>query len=159
MKSFRNAIVIVIFITNCESCFSQEIWTIGPMLHYNFGGEKRNTSFAIEMAYWNLNNFYHSVDVGIEFERKRFRIYSEGQTGIGLTGLSFGPVVEFEKGNGVHLGVQGSCWINYFLGVDYRIRFIDHQKIQAAGLYAKLPIATSGLDDDGDGSSDWGDWD
>lgn len=159
MKSFRNATAIILLITCSESCFSQEIWTIGPMLHLNFGGEKRSTSFAIETAYWNVDGFPYSVDLGLEFERKRFRLYSEGQTGILLTGLSFGPVIEFQKGNGIHVGVQGSCWINYGLGVDYRMRFIDHQKIKSVGLYAKLPISTSGLDEDGDSSSDWDSWD
>jgi hypothetical protein len=89
---------------------AQEVWTLGPMIHINFGGdEKISTSFSIEGAYWNLNNFYHSVDVGLEFDRGKFRIYSEAQTGIGLTGLSFGPVLEFHRGHGVHLGAQGSC--------------------------------------------------
>jgi hypothetical protein len=130
------------------------------MVHINFGGgEKISTSFSLEGAYWNLKSFYHSVDVGLEFDRGKFRIYSEAQTGIGLTGISFGPVLEFHRGHETHLGVQGSCWINYFPGVDYRIRFIDKKRFHAVGIYGKLPIATSGLDDDGD--SDWGDsdWD
>jgi hypothetical protein len=37
---------------------AQEVWTLGPMIHINFGGgEKISTSFSIEGAYWNLNNF------------------------------------------------------------------------------------------------------
>jgi hypothetical protein len=131
------------------------------MLHINFGGEKRSTSFAIEAAYWNISKFPYSVDFAVEFDRSKIRLYSEAQTGIGLTGLSLGPVIEFNANGTTHLGVQGSCWANYFLGVDYRLRFIDHQRFHCIGLYAKLPFATSGLSGGGHHHS-WGsshDWD
>jgi hypothetical protein len=158
MKSFGAFIVVVLISCGIDSR-AQEVWTVGPMVHINFGGgEKITPSFSLEGAYWNLDSFYHSVDFGIEFDRGKFRIYSEAQTGIGLTGLSFGPVLEFHRGHGTHLGVQGSCWINYFLGVDYRIRFIDKKRFHAVGIYGKLPVATSGLDDDDSGDTDW-DWD
>jgi hypothetical protein len=152
---------ILFFIT--VNCFAQEIWTIGPMFHFNFGGgQKPTTSFAVEVAYWNVDKVPYSLDFGMEFDRGKFRLYSEGQTGIGLTGIALGPVLEFNsKESKVRVGVQGSCWANYFLGVDYRIRFIDKKKFHCIGLYGKLPFATSGLDSDGDGDdwdSDW-DWD
>ena len=133
-----------------ERAFSQEheiIWTIGPMFHYNFGGEKRTTSFGIEAAYWDVTHFPYGVDAAIEFDRNRIRLYSEAQTGVGLVGISLGPVVEFNtKAAKVHLGVQGSGWANYFLGVDYRFRYIDKTKYHCVGLYAKIPFATSGID-------------
>ena len=155
MKACRYLVVIGLLVTISERSFSQEIWTIGPMLHVNFGGgEKRSTSFAIETAYWNLSKFYYSVDFAIEFDRGRLRLYSEAQTGIGLTGLSLGPVVEFSN-SGTRLGVQGSCWANYFLGIDYRIRFIDKKRFHAVGLYAKLPLATGGLRDGSHHSFNW----
>jgi hypothetical protein len=156
-------IVAVLSLTLCAtSTFAQEIWTIGPMFHINFGGEKRSTAFSIEAAYWNITHFIYSVDVGLEIERGKLRVYSEGQTGLGVTGISLGPVVEFNfPESKIRLGVQGSCWINYILGVDYRIRFIDNKKFNYIGLYGKLPVATSGLEG-GDGSTsydDWDDWD
>jgi hypothetical protein len=163
MNIFRNFMIIGFVILASECSFAQEIWTIGPMLHVNFGGEKRSTSFSIEAAYWNINKFIYSVDFAVEFGRGRMFLYSEAQTGIGVTGISMGPVVEFNfSENATRLGVQGSCWINYIVGVDYRMRFIDHKKLQYIGFYAKLPIATTGLDDDGGGSTsldDWDDWD
>jgi hypothetical protein len=48
---------------------------------------KKRLSYAIEVAYWNLQNFYYSVDGGFEFEHKKIRIYSEIQTGIIVTGV------------------------------------------------------------------------
>ena len=106
--------------------FGQEVWTIGPMLHYNFGGEKNHFSWAIELAYWNVKNVPYSIDGGIEFNKKRIRLYSEVQTGIGVAGLSVGPVLEINKAERkAHLGYQTTFWVNYFIGVDYRYRRID----------------------------------
>jgi hypothetical protein len=39
------------------------------------------------------------------------------------------------------------------------MRFFRGQKHQSAGLYAKLPIATTGLEDGDGDSGDCGDWD
>src|SRR4051812_16341014 len=91
--------------------FGQEVWTIGPMLHYNLGGEKRHFSWAIELAYWNVKNVPYSIDGGIEFNKKRIRFYSEVQTGIGVTGLSIGPVLEINKvEHTARLGFQTTFW-------------------------------------------------
>ena len=142
------------------NALAQEIWTFGPMLHVNFGRGKPTVSFAIEAAYWNVRGVPHSVDFGIEFDRRKTtRFYSELQTGIGIAGVSVGPVFQVGGGDGARLGLQGTAWINYYIGVDYRMRFFRGQKHRSVGIYAKLPVATTGLDDDDD-SGDWGgDWD
>jgi hypothetical protein len=142
------------------NALSQEIWTVGPMLHVNFGRGKPTVSFAIEVAYWNVAKFPHSVDFGIEFDRRKTtRFYSELQTGIGVAGVSAGPVLQVGGGDGAKLGLQATGWINYYIGLDYRMRFFRGQKHHSAvGLYAKGIVATTGLDD-GDGDSDWDDWD
>lgn len=159
MKSVIRCPIISLFLLYVVSSSAQEIWTIGPMLHINFGAEKRTTSFTIEAAWWKVKGVPHSLDFGIEFDRGKLRLYSEGQAGIGLTGLSLGPVLEFNfKESKTRLGVQGSCWINYFFGIDYRMRFIDKKRFDCIGLYAKLPIASSGHDSNG-GDFDWDDWD
>jgi len=153
-------ITALLFIVNLN-VLAQEIWTVGPMLHVNFGREKPTVSVAIEAAYWNVTTFPYSVDFGIEFDRRKTtRFYSELQTGIGVAGISVGPVLQVGGGDGAKLGLQGTAWINYYLGLDYRMRFFRGQKHRSVGLYAKLPVATSGLDDgDGDGDNSWGDWD
>jgi hypothetical protein len=149
----------VLLLSTVYPSIAQEVWTIGPMLHYNFGGEKRTTSFAIEAAYWNVKKFPYSFDAAIEFDRGKLRLYSEVQTGIGVAGVSFGPVVEFNRtDHNTRLGIQGSVWANYFLGFDYRFRSIDKKKYHALGTYGKLPIAHSGFDE-GTSSSSWGDFD
>lgn len=138
--------------------FAQEVWTIGPMLHYNFGGEKRHFSWAVELAYWNIKNVPYSFDAGIEFGKKRVRIYGEAQTGIGVTGLSVGPVLEINKAeHKAHLGFQTTLWVNYFVGVDYRYRRIDKTNFNCIGTYAKLPFATKDMKSSKGGN--YHDWD
>jgi hypothetical protein len=148
-------LVIIVLLTSQINSYSQELWTIGPMLHVNFGGEKRSTSFGIESAYWNINATPWSIDFGVEFDRGKTRLYSELQTGIGITGISFGPVVQFNTGDAAKLGVQGSCWINYGIGVDYRMRFLRDEKIHSVGVYAKMLLASS---DHHNGNKGWGHW-
>ena len=139
---------------------AQEVWTVGPMLHLNFGRGKPTVSFAMEAAYWNVKNVPYSVDFGIEFDRRKTtRFYSELQTGIGVAGVSVGPVFQVGGGDGAKLGLQGTAWINYYIGLDYRMRFFRDQTHRAGGLYAKLPVSTTGFENaDGD-SGDWDDWD
>jgi hypothetical protein len=160
MTNFLKILVTTGFVLTLQvTTTAQEIWTIGPMLHVNFGEEKPTVSFAIEAAYWNVTNMPYSVDFGIEFDRKKTtRLYTELQTGIGVAGISLGPVFQYNK-TSAKLGLQGSCWVNYFLGVDYRMRFLRDEKIKSVGTYVKLPVATSGLDDGDGDSNDWGDWD
>lgn len=130
---------------------------IGPMLHFNIAGEKSHFSWAIELAYWNVKNFPYSIDGGIEFSKKRVRLYSEAQTGIGIAGLSAGPVLEINKAEPkIHLGFQTTFWANYFIGVDYRFRRIDKTNFYCVGTYGKLPIATKDMESsNGNNYHDW----
>src|ERR1044071_8535870 len=88
------------------SVFAQEIYMIGPMIHFNFSEHQCHVSYAIEASYWNIDHFPYSADVGLEFEKGKFRIYSEAQTGVGLIGVASGPFIEFAKDKGVRGGLQ-----------------------------------------------------
>jgi hypothetical protein len=159
MVSHKILIITAFLIVNLNA-LAQEIWTVGPMLHLNFGRGKPTVSFAMEVAYWKVNHFPYSVDFGIEFDRRKTtRFYSELQTGIGVAGISAGPVLQVGGGDGARLGLQGTAWVNYYIGLDYRMRFFRGQTHHAGGLYAKLPVATSGLEHSDGNHSDWGDWD
>ena len=140
---------------------AQTIWTVGPMLHVNFGGgQKKSVSFAVEAAYWNVVKWPYSFDFGIEFDRKKTRLYSEFQTGVGVAGISGGPVFQFGKDSGAKLGLQVTSWFNYYLGVDYRMIFLRNERRMAVGTYVKVPIATHGLESSSSGHSHWNsDWD
>lgn len=113
----------------------------------------------MEAAYWNIYKFPYSFDFGIEFDRKKTRLYSEFQTGIGILGVSGGPVFQFGKDSGAKLGLQVTSWFNYYLGVDYRLIFLRNEKRMAIGTYVKIPVATHGLESSS-GHSGWdSDWD
>lgn len=133
-------IAILIFIS--IQGIAQDICTLGPMVHLNFGGgSKASFSYGLEFAYWNIDHFPYSIDGGIEYGKKKIRIYSELQTGVGLIGLGVGPVYQYnftEKTS--HLGFQTTYWANYFLGVDYRKRWIEKSSFNCIGLYLKAPV-------------------
>ncbi|MBN8695731.1 MAG: hypothetical protein J0L87_04305 [Bacteroidetes bacterium] len=149
----------IIILSISSKMLGQSVWTIGPMFHYNFGGEKRHFSFAIETAYWNIKNFPYSIDAGIEFGKKRVRLYSELQTGFGIAGISAGPVLEINKAERkAHLGIQSTVWMNYFIGLDYRYRRIDKTNFYCVGTYGKIPFATKDWDSNSSSGRDY-DWD
>ncbi len=159
----KKIVVISLFFFIFFNCFSQQIWTIGPMVHYNFNNGKNHFSYALECSFWNLEHFFYSIDGGIEFESKKIRIYSELQTGILVAGISLGPLLEINTNeNKTHFGIQSSIWANYLIGVDYRMRWVNKEKSNCIGLYFKLPIADSGFSSSSRSShhhySDW-DWD
>lgn len=154
MTLIKTYIPILLLTLMSLSSLSQEIWTIGPMVHLNFGGEKKRMSYSLEFAYWNLDHFYYSVDGGIEFEQKKIRIYSEIQTGIGVTGISCGPLLEINKQDRqAHIGFQTTAWLNYFIGADFRKRWVNKTRYNCVGMYAKIPVAASGLSSSNSNSS------
>ncbi len=145
MKRIKLLTILVVLISHFKY-ISQSVWTAGPMLHYSFGGEKRHFSFAFEVAYWNFKNVPYSFDGGIEFSKKRTCLYCEAQTGIGFTGVSAGPVIEYNKEERkLRAGYQATFWMNYFLGFDYRYRRIDKTHFNCIGTYGKLPVATKDM--------------
>lgn len=156
MRKFIFLVIISSVISS--NLFSQknQVWMVGPMLHFNFGNKEMRTSFGLEVAYWNYDGFPYSVDCGIEFEKRKIRLYTEGQTGIALAGVSLGPVLEFRKDDTSKLGVQGSLWANYFGGIDFRYRAIAGDSYLSPGAYFKIPLGTG---DDVDGDDDDWDWD
>jgi hypothetical protein len=89
-------------------------------------------------------------------------VYSELQTGIGVAGLSCGPVLEFKTDEfKVNPGIQLSGWANYFLGFDIRYRITTENAVFSPGAYVKLPVGGSLIEDkDNEHWSDWDDdWD
>ena len=150
--------MFLILICSLISCISfSQIVMIGPMVNLNFEGKKVIASYAIEASYWNIKGFPYGVDAALEFQKGKFRIYSEAQTGIGIMGLSSGPFIEFAKGSKVRAGLQMTAWANYYIGLDLRMRFYKGKDQFAAGVYGKLPAYVGVEDENGD--FDWWDWD
>jgi hypothetical protein len=153
-------ISVILFFTVCPHLLSQEIWMFGPMLHINFGGEKVRPSFGFELSYWNYKGVPYSLDGGFEFEKKKFRIYTEAQTGLGLIGASAGPVLQFNsEEHAIQGGFQGSLWANYFWGFDLRFRIAGNNFYVSPGTYAKLPLGYSGDEEENISFHHHHDWD
>jgi hypothetical protein len=136
-------LLIILNLGSVKLAFAQEAFTIGPMVHFSIGNKFR-PAYGLEFSYWNFSHFPYSIDFGIDFEKSKFRIYSEAQTGIGITGISAGPCIEFKKESPIQLGLQGSFWVNYFLGIDFRFRYMRGKDYFAPGLYAKYPWLKGG---------------
>jgi len=157
MGKFLFVIMIVTMWIIPVSAQKDQVWMIGPMVHFNINEKKMHPSFGVEVSWWDYTHWPYSFDAGIEFERKKIRIYSEAQTGIGFLGLSFGPALEYRTDeNKLTLGPQGSVWANYFGGFDLRFRKTGGDFSLCPGLYFKLPLGY-GIDGDS-GDNDW-DWD
>ena len=147
MRKFGLLLFVLVLIIGKANAQRSDVWMVGPMLHFNFCEKKMHTSFAIEVSYWNYEKFPYSFDGGIEFEKGKFRLYSEAQTGIAVLGLSLGPVLEHQKAESRwKLGVQTSVWANYFGGVDLRYRNVGGTSAFSPGIYFKLPLGTGDLD-------------
>lgn len=157
----KKTFLIVLFtLATSVTGSAQHIFSIGPMFHLNIGAKQYKPSIGLEFAYWNLESFPYSVDLGFDIEKSKFRIYSELQTGVAVAGISAGPVVEFKPDSPVQLGLQGSIWGNYYLGFDLRFRFMKGQNYTAPGAYCKF-LFTRELwenNDENNSSSDF-DWD
>jgi hypothetical protein len=145
---FKIKSLIIILLSNLTIAQSNldPVFFVGPMVHYNIGREVNRFSFSLEASAWLVNMELPlplSVDLGIEFERKKVRVYSELQTGA-LLGLSVGPVVEFSENDPV-IGFQSSIWAAFFTGFDMRYRRINKSNIYAPGFFIKAPILLDNL--------------
>lgn len=156
MKRYILILLLVISIIPDSFSQKQQVWMLGPMLHFNISQKKMHPSFGIELSYWNYSHYPYSIDCAIEFEKKKIRIYSEAQTGIGIAGFSLGPVIEFRMDeHNVKLGAQGSLWANYFGGFDIRLRMIGGHSYFSPGLYFKIPLVPG----ESEGNYHHHDWD
>ena len=114
---------------------------IGPMFHCNLGGTGgERWSFGVEGSYWSADSYPFGIDVGAEYVTDgRLRLYSELEAGVVYAGMAAGPVLEVGP-MGAHVGLQGSAWVNFFGGVDCRVRKLIGTPMESApGFYAKVP--------------------
>jgi hypothetical protein len=154
MKKHLLFILSFFIVVTCSS----QIVMVGPMVQLNFEGKKVKPSFAVEASYWLLKDIPYGFDAALEFQKGKFRIYTEAQTGIGLAGISAGPFVEFSRKTPVKAGMQFTAWANYFIGADVRLRVYNGPEVFSVGIYGKLPAyVADDMDGDGDADTDW--WD
>ena len=119
--------------------------TFGPMIHCNFSDNGYHFSWGLEAAVYKgasneeLKKGIPGVDLGIEFERTKVRLYSEFEYGFAFYGAAIGGFWENDWENHKNsFGPQGSVWLNFFAGVDMRFRGSDNGTVLSPGWYAKL---------------------
>lgn len=148
MKHIFNQIkTVILLICLIFTVFAnaQQVYTIGPMFHVNFGNKIVTTSWGVEAAFWDFSSVYPvGFDLGLEWQKPKFRMYTEAQTGIYFAGTSGGFGCEFQKENSPKLFLQGSVWANAFIGLDFRFR-TTKEGYFAPGIYTKIPIIPGGL--------------
>jgi hypothetical protein len=162
MKIFsKNALYATLMVIGingvCHSYYYDIGMTIGPTLHFQFGGNYKRTVFGLEFSYWRIYepiqiDKFQSVDVGIEFKKGFIRVYSEiqGYTGLILEfvpGVSVGPVIEYKYGEGIDFGIQGSLWSPVPPGVILNLRvrkMMQNRTVFMPGALLKVPIYYTG---------------
>ena len=137
---------------------AQDVFSVGPAIHFNFGDKKPKISWGVEASLWWFEDIKVPVSANLGFDRRKGStiLYTQAQTGIGIIGVSAGPYFEFKKDEPTIIGLQTDYWANYYLGLNYRVRYAKGESQKAFGLYLKAPIMF-GVEEDGD-DSDW-DWD
>lgn len=162
MKNIFHIVFIFLFLNINARAQFREVLMIGPTLHFNFEKENFNISYGIECSYWNWKKFPYSVDAAIEYGKKKMRIYTEAQTGIGVLGVAWGPVLQYNfQSSEFKMGTQGSIWLSYFGGLNLRYRKIEQKKIFSPGIFVKVPFGY-GINEHNNSEnnqSDYFDWD
>ncbi|WP_114781953.1 hypothetical protein [Botryobacter ruber] len=137
---------------------AQDVISVGPMLHFNFGDRKPKVSWGVEAAlWWYQDSFPASVNLGFDRRKGSTVLFAQAQTGVGVAGVAAGPYLELQEGE-ASVGMQTDYWINYFAGLNYRIRYGTGNNRKALGFYVKAPIPIGPQDEENGNVFDW-DWD
>jgi hypothetical protein len=149
-------LLLVVFLLPLSALKAQDVFSVGPAFHFNFGDKKPKISWGVEASLWWYENNNVPVSANLGFDRRKGStiLYTQAQTGVALAGLSAGPYVEFRKEEPTIVGLQTDYWVNYYLGLNYRVRYNKEGTKKAFGLYIKAPIVT-----DPEENSDGDDWD
>jgi len=148
MAKTKLLIIILILISKTFALTVNSAFTLGPTLHWNFGGnQKGNWNIGMEIAYWQntVLKIPLSINAGFEYNSLlQWLVFSELQTGVVFFGASSGIIIQLPENEDIKFGYQVSAWANCFVGVDIRYRYIRNHSYLCPGIYAKLPIPISG---------------
>ncbi len=159
MKIRRLIYFIILVITLLPLRSFSQLFTIGPVLNWNFCDKQCKFSWGIELGIHgfligeeNGIGSFLSLDIALENEKPKTRFYTELQY-IGIIpakympvfyGLSAGPVVEWGKETKTSVGFQATAWSCYYLGASFRYRWMKAKNYFGPGVFFKLPIAAIG---------------
>ncbi len=134
---------------------SSQIFTIGPVISWNFSDKQCKFSggfefgiLALPIITENNNETFLSLELGLDFERAKSRLYSEFKLikyipGKGIPviyGISAGPVMEWDKTAKTTYGFQSTVYTWYFVGANFKYRRINGKNHFGPGMFFKIPF-------------------
>lgn len=135
---------------------AQDVFTVGPTLHFNFGDKRPRVSWGVEASlWWYKDAFPVSGSFGFDHRKGSSVLYLQGQTGVALAGISAGPYLQLKKGEAPALGLQTDYWVNYYMGLNYRVRYGKGENQKAIGFYVKAPIELGANSEEDNNDWDW----
>ncbi|MBC5775955.1 hypothetical protein H8S95_17905 [Pontibacter sp. KCTC 32443] len=157
--ALKYKLLLILLVLALHAVHAQDVFSVGPAFHYNFGDKKPKVSWGVEASLWWFEDYKVPFSANLGFDRRKGNtiLYTQAQTGLGIVGISAGPYIEFKKDEATAIGLQTDYWVNYYMGLNYRIRYAKGGPQKALGIYLKAPIMLDPEEDDGD-DSDW-DWD
>ncbi|WP_144266350.1 hypothetical protein [Pontibacter ummariensis] len=153
-------LLLLVVLLGFSTAQAQDVFSVGPAIHFNFGEKKPKVSWGVEAAvWWFEDQFPISGNLGFDRRRGSTVLYMQAQTGVGVAGISAGPYLELRKEDSPVLGLQTDYWLNYYAGLNYRVRYSGEGNQKALGFYLKAPLSVGGdVEDEDEDDWDW-DWD
>ena len=149
-------LLFVIILITFSQANAQDVFSVGPAFHFNFGEQRPKVSWGVEASiWWFKDQIPVSANLGFDRRAGSTILYSQVQTGIGIAGVSAGPYIEFKKENTPIIGLQTDYWLNYYAGLNYRVRYGKGGNQKALGLYLKAPVMLGPEDENEDEDWDW----
>ena len=149
-------LLLLVMLLSFSTAQPQDVSSVGPAIHFNFGDKKPKVSWGVEASlWWFEDQFPISGNLGFDRRKGSTILYMQAQTGVGIAGISAGPYLELRKEDNPVLGVQTDYWLNYYAGLNYRVRYSGEGNQKALGFYFKAPLP---IGPDTEHEWDW-DWD
>ena len=154
MKKSGIIILLIIISTLLPLAGFSQIYTIGPTINWYFGSKQCKVSGGLELGiigipieYNDNNSGVLSMELGLDFEKNRNRLYTEirftqyNKYSPVLVGLSAGPVLEWGKDCKTAIGIQTSAYGWCIVGANFRYRYVNGKSSYGPGMFLKLPFA------------------
>ncbi len=161
----KNKIICLLILITTPFFTHSQIFTIGPVLSWNFGDKQCKFSGGLEFGIYALpvyteNNkeAFLSLELGLDFEKGKNRFYSEfkltkyivNNTGLPfLYGISAGPVIEWGIETKTSLGFQSSAYGWFIIGANFKYRRIKGKNYYGPGMLIKIPFTFMRIDPGG----------
>ena len=165
MRKPKILFLIIILSTLLPFAGFSQIYTIGPTINFNFGNKQCKVTGGLEFGIIGIPIEYNdysggvlSLELGLDFEKNRNRLYTEirftqyaeNKKGLPiLFGISAGPVLEWGKDCKTAIGIQSSAYGWLILGAHFRYRYVNNKSTYSPGMFLKIPFTFMRIDPGG----------